>query len=144
MNEPVFKEDKFAALLGIVQEPCDKDGCGAVRMPLDVCHQNKMGNAHGGAIFTLTDMAFAAACKNLGIHCVTAQCSISYLAPGEGEYLRAEAEAVKIGRHLAVFDVIVTDSRKRKVATATMTGYLVGPLALNPAPDQGEEHDCSK
>ena len=141
MSEPVFKEDRFAALLGIVQEPCDKDGHGVVMMPLKNCHQNKMGSAHGGAIFTLTDMAFAAACKNLGIHCVSAQCSISYLAPGEGEYLRAEAEAVKIGRHLAVFDVLVTDSRQRKVATATMTGYLVGPLAQNPAPHRGEEHD---
>ena len=144
MSEPVFKEDKFAAMLGIVQEPCDKDGHGVVKMPLGTCHQNKMGNAHGGAIFTLTDMAFAAACKNLGIHCVSAQCSISYLAPGEGEYLRAEAEAVKVGRHLAVFDVLVTDSRKRKVATATMTGYIIGPLALNPAPEQGEDHDCGR
>ena len=144
MNGPVFKEDKFAAMLGIVQEPCDKDGHGVVKMPLSTCHQNKMGNAHGGAIFTLTDMAFAAACKNLGIYCVSAQCSISYLAPGEGEYLRAEAEAVKVGRHLAVFDVLVTDSRKRKVATATMTGYIIGPLALNPAPEQGEGHGCDE
>ena len=98
MNEPVFKEDKFAAMLGIVQEPCGKDGCGIVRMPLKECHQNKMGKAHGGAIFTLTDMAFAAACKNLCIHCVTAQSSISYLSSGTGEYLRAEAELVKLVR----------------------------------------------
>lgn len=144
MSEPVFKEDKFAAMLGIVQEPCDKDGHGAVIMPLDTCHQNKMGNAHGGAIFTLADMAFAAAGKELGIHCVSAQCSISYLAPGEGEFLRAEATPVKIGRHLAVFDVLVTDSKGRKVATATMTGYILGPLVLHPAPDQGEDHDCGR
>ena len=140
MNEPVFKEDKFAAMLGIVQEPCGKDGCGIVRMPLKECHQNKMGNAHGGAIFTLTDMAFAAACKNLGIHCVTAQSSISYLSSGTGEYLRAEAEPVKLGKHLAVFDITVTDSNGRKVAKATMTGYLVGPLVQHPAPQKAAEH----
>jgi acyl-CoA thioesterase len=141
MNEPVFKEDKFAAMLGIVQEPCGKDGCGVVRMPLKEFHQNKMANAHGGAIFTLADMAFAAACKNLGIHCVSAQCSISYLSAGTGEYLRAEAESVKLGRHLAVFDVTVTDSNGRKVAKATMTGYLVGPLAQYPAPEKAGSND---
>ncbi|MBQ4616177.1 MAG: PaaI family thioesterase [Mailhella sp.] len=141
MSELVFEEDKFAAMLGIVQEPCSKDGCGAVRMPLKECHHNKMGNAHGGAIFTLTDMAFAAACKNLGIHCVSAQCSISYLSAGTGDYLRAEAESVKLGRHLAVFDITVTDSNGRRVAKATMTGYVVGPLALNPAPEQAVKHD---
>lgn len=141
MNEPVFKEDRFAALLGIEQEPCSKDGCGIVRMPLKDFHRNKMGNAHGGAIFTLTDMAFAAACKNLGIHCVTAQSSISYLSSGTGEYLRAEAELVKLGKHLAVFDIIVTDSNRRKVAKAVVTGYLVGPLAQHPAPEKAVEHD---
>ena len=141
MYEPVFKEDKFASMLGIVQEPCGQDGCGAVRMPLQEFHQNKMGKAHGGAIFTLTDMAFAAACKNLGIHCVTAQSSISYLSSGAGEYLRAEAELVKLGKHLAVFDIVVTDSNRRKVAKATVTGYLVGPLAQHPAPEKAVEHD---
>ena len=141
MNEPVFKEDRFAALLGIVQEPCDTAGCGIVRMPLDDFHRNKMGNAHGGAIFTLTDMAFAAACKDLGIHCVTAQSSISYLSSGEGEYLRAKAEPVKLGKHLVVFDITVTDSHARKVAKATMTGYLVGPLVQYPAPEKGIAND---
>ena len=141
MYEPVFKEDKFASMLGIVQEPCGQDGCGAVRMPLQEFHQNKMGKAHGGAIFTLTDMAFAASCKNLGIHCVTAQSSISYLSSGSGTYLRAVAEPVKLGKHLAVFDVIVTDSNDRKVAKATITGYLVGPLAQHPAPEKVVEHD---
>ena len=141
MNEPVFKEDKFAAMLGIVQEPCGEDGCGIVRMPLQEFHQNKMGKAHGGAIFTLTDMAFAASCKNLGIHCVTAQCSISYLSSGSGEYLRAVAEPMKLGKHLAVFDVTVTDSNNRKVAKATVTGYLVGPLAQHPAPVKAGNND---
>ena len=141
MSEAVFEGDRFAAMLGIVQVEAQGDGCGIVRMPLKECHQNKMGNAHGGAIFTLTDMAFAAACKNLGIHCVTAQSSISYLSSGTGEYLRAEAEPVKLGRHLAVFDITVTDSNDRKVAKATMTGYLVGPLVQYPAPEKAEGHD---
>lgn len=129
MSGPVFEGDRFAAMLGIEQVEAGGTGHGVVVMPLGEKHHNRMAKAHGGAIFTLADMAFAAACKELGIHCVTAQCSISYLAPGEGGYLRAEAEPVKLGRTLAIFDVMVTDDRGRKVAKATMTGYLVGPLA---------------
>ena len=141
MGEPVFKEDNFAALLGIEQIAAEKEGHGVVVMPLAAKHRNKMGSVHGGAIFTLVDMAFAAACKELGIHCVTAQSSISYLSSGSGTYLRAVAEPVKLGKHLAVFDVIVTDSNDRKVAKATITGYLVGPLAQHPAPEKAVEHD---
>jgi acyl-CoA thioesterase len=139
MSGPVFKEDNFASLLGIEQIEAEKEGQGIVVMPLASKLRNKMGTAHGGAIFTLVDMAFAAACKELGIHCVTAQCSISYLNPGEGEYLRAEAVPVRLGKTLATFDVIVTDSRERMVAKAIVVGHLVGPLAEYPAPSQGEE-----
>jgi len=135
----VFEEDKFASYLGIFEEKTDEPGHGIVVMPLKEHHHNKMANAHGGAIFTLADMAFAAACKNLGIHCVSAQCSISYLAPGAGELLRAEAEAVKLGRTLAVFDVTVTDENGRKVARAMITGYMYGPLAEHPAPGKAHE-----
>ena len=41
MNEPVFKEDKFAAMLGIVQEPSGEDGCGIVRTPLKEFHHTR-------------------------------------------------------------------------------------------------------
>lgn len=138
MGEPVFKEDNFAALLGIEQIAAEKEGHGVVVMPLAAKHRNKMGSVHGGAIFTLVDMAFAAACKELGIHCVTAQCSISYLNPGEGDQLRAEASPIRLGKTLSTFDVVVTDSRGRMVAKAVIMGHLAGPLAEHPAPQQGE------
>jgi len=129
MSEAVFEGDKFAAMLGITEAEERCDGCGIVVMPFEEKHHNRMQAAHGGAIFTLADMAFAAACKNLGIHAVTSQSSISYLAPGLVSPLRAEARPVKVGRHLAIFDVLVSDGSGRPIAKALMTGYVYGPLA---------------
>ena len=129
MSKAVPERVNFESLLGIQwgEAPCD--GCGVVTMPLEEKHQNRFKTAHGGAIFTLADMAFAAACRNLGISAVTSQSSISYLAPGVVSPLRAEATPVKIGRHLAIFDVLVSDGSGRAVAKAVMTGYIQGPLS---------------
>lgn len=141
MSKAVFEGDNFAAMLGISQVEATCDGCGVVVMPFEEKHQNRMSAAHGGAIFTLADMAFAAACKNLGIHAVTSQSSISYLAPGLVSPLRAEARPVRIGRHLAIFDVVVSDGSGRAIAKALMTGYIHGPLDKELFDELGVEYE---
>ena len=121
------------SLLGLTVESFDGSGKGVVSMPLDERHGNVFGNAHGGAVFTLADMAFAAGCRGAGILCVSAQCSISYLLPGTRGPLRAEAVPVRIGRTLAVYDITVHDGDGRTIARASMTGYILRRF--------GAEHD---
>jgi acyl-CoA thioesterase len=125
MADAVFKEGTLSALLGIQLEYSDDTGHGVVSMPFDSRHFNQMGNAHGGAIFTLADMAFAAGCHGAGMVCVSAQCSISYLAPGQSGPLKAEAIPVRLGKTLAVFDILVYDGSGRNIAKAVMTGYVL-------------------
>ncbi len=136
MSDAVFKEGTLSGLLGIILEKADPDGHGVVSMPLDKRHHNQLGNAHGGAIFTLADMAFAAGCQGAGLMCVSAQCSISYLLPGQGSRLRAEAVPVKLGRTLVVFDIMVYDESGKNVAKAVMTGYVIRRTR-----NGGEKHD---
>ena len=124
----VMTEGTLAGLLGITMERSDADGRGAVSMPMDSRHINVLGNAHGGAIFTLADMAFAAGCRGAGLLCVSAQCSISYLLPGTCGPLRAEAVPVKLGRTLTVYDIMVYDGDGRNIAKAVMTGYVLKRL----------------
>ena len=131
----VVTEGTLAGLLGITVESFDENGKGTVSMPLDERHHNVLGNAHGGAIFTLADMAFAAGCRGAGILCVSAQCSISYLLPGECGPLRARACPVKLGSTLAVFDIQVYDAAGRTIARAVMTGYIIKRLKA------GEGHE---
>lgn len=135
MGCDVVTEGTLAGLLGIRVESFDAEGNGAVSMPLDTRHLNVLGNAHGGAIFTLADMAFAAGCRGAGILCVSAQCSISYLLPGICGPLRAEAVPVRLGRTLAVYDIMVYDGDGRNIAKAVMTGYVLKKM------DCGDGHE---
>ena len=135
MGCDVVTEGTLSALLGIRVEGFDAEGNGEVSMPLDSRHLNVMGNAHGGAIFTRADMAFAAGCRGAGILCVSAQCSISYLLPGTCGPLRAKASPVRLGRTLAVYDIMVYDGEGRNITKAVMTGYVLKKL------DCGDAHD---
>lgn len=131
----VVAEGTLSGLLGVTVDRTEADGRGEVSMPLDERHYNVLGNAHGGAIFTLADMAFAAGCRGAGLLCVSAQCSISYLLPGTCGPLRAVGVPVKLGRTLVVYDIMVYDGEEREIAKAVMTGYVLRKLHCE------EQHD---
>ncbi len=57
------------------------------------------GIAHGGVIAYLTDNAIAFAAGSIqGVTAVTAGLALSFLRPGTGEFLLAEARVVRAGR----------------------------------------------
>ncbi len=122
LNDYFHSSDTFATRLDIeIVEACD--GCAIARMPLSPMHRNGMGNAHGGAIYSLVDMAFAAVAHASGRFYVTAQASITYLEPGRIGPLRAEAHKIRAGKTLGIYEVRVTDVDEVLVAIATITGY---------------------
>ncbi len=122
LNRYFHESDSFATGLEISIVDVGEDFAVA-SMPLSPQHRNGLGNAHGGAIYTLVDMAFAAAAHASGTFFVTSQSSISYLEPGRLGPLRAEAKKIRVGKTLGTFDVRVYDSDGVLVAIATMTGY---------------------
>lgn len=119
------KHDPFSNSLGIRLEEVGEE-YGVATMPLTPRHRNGMGNAHGGAIFALIDMTFAAACCAMGTYCVNTQSSVSYLRPGRIGPLRGEVRKVRAGRNLGVYNVQVTDADQTLVAVATITGFFSG------------------
>ena len=87
----VIEKDAFARYTGIeVVE--HSPGRAKVRMAVRDHHRNGLGMVHGGAIFTLADYAFAAACNSHGFASVAINASISYLKSPTGAVLQAEAE----------------------------------------------------
>lgn len=126
-----FELDQFARALDIELLEISPER-GVAVMPLDDRHKNGMGTAHGGAIFSLADMAFAAASNAAGVYWVNAQSSISYLEPGRVSPLRGEAVCVRRGHHLGVYDIRITDGAGTLVAVATVTGCNTGvPMPRN-------------
>lgn len=104
-----FRRDLFAEFVGI--ELLDaQDGRATARLRLKDHHRNSIGLIQGGAIFTLADLAFAAAVHSRGQIAVAIHCSISYLKAAKGDLLHAEAEEVSCGPKIAVYTVRITDA----------------------------------
>ena len=111
-----FQQDAFATLLGI--ELADISAGGAVaRMEIQPRHCNIHGTAHGGAIFTLADFAFQAACNSHGTVAVALNVNISYLRPAGGGRLTAQAVEVSRSKRIGTYDIKVTDEAGQLIAT---------------------------
>ncbi len=122
LNDYFHHSDSFATRLGINIVEVGEDFAVA-EMPLTPTHRNGMQNAHGGAIYSLVDMAFAAASHVSGEFFVTAQTSITYLEPGRIGPLRATAQKIRLGKTLGTFEIRVQDNDGTLIAIAIITGY---------------------
>ena len=109
-------QDKLAAHLGI--ELLDvSEGRAKAKLAIGPAHLNGVRTAHGGAIFTLADLAFAAAANSHGTVAVAINVSISYLkAALEGGVLTAEAREITRNAKLGHYTVHVTDEASEVVA----------------------------
>ncbi len=99
-------KDKFARFLGIEIIELQA-GYAKARMDLGANHKNGLGMAHGGAIFTLADLAFAAASNSYGTSAVAINSNISYLNPVYSGILIAEAKEISKSYKLATYSVTV-------------------------------------
>ena len=117
-----FKQDKYAALSGI--ELIDvKLGWAKARMEIQDIHLNSYKVVQGGAIFTLADLAFAAAVNSYGNLALGVQTSISYFKSVSTGTLFAEAKVINLHKKLAYFHVDVTDDNGDLIAVFTATAY---------------------
>jgi acyl-CoA thioesterase len=88
---------------------------------------NLFGRAHGGAIFALIDEAFETVCQTVGSVTVALNVNVTYVAsPEERGILRAEAREVSGTKRTASYDIKVTDSRGRLIATCQALGFRTG------------------
>ena len=110
-----FRKDLFAAAVGIELIEAG-DGRARARMEIGDRHRNGLGLVHGGAIFTLADLAFAAAVNSRGRAAVAIHCSISYLKAASGDILFAEAEEVSCGPKIAAYTIGITDASGEIIA----------------------------
>ena len=81
----------------------------------------------GGALFTLSDFAFAAAIHTFGFRAVGMNTTTAFLKPGKGipgAKFTARAKVVSKTRRTAVFDVNVYDDQDRLLTHSIMTGFI--------------------
>ncbi|MDD3978165.1 MAG: PaaI family thioesterase [Methanomicrobium sp.] len=108
-------EDKFACEAGIELIKAE-NGIARVSMKIEEKHKNSHGTVHGGAIFTLADVAFAVASNSHGIPAAAINASISYMQAAKEGILYAEASEFALNHKLATYTVSVTDDKNNKIA----------------------------
>jgi len=82
--------------------------------------------AHGGAIFTLADVAFAAAGNSHGRKAVAMSMNINYRSPvKEGMNLIAEASEESIGRKTALYRMTVKTEDGKLIASSQGTVFIM-------------------
>lgn len=114
-QEIFFSSDKFAQHTGI--ELVDVGlGTATVRMEIGTRHMNSHGTVHGGAIYTLADVAFALASNSHGIPAAAINAGITYMKAAREGVLTARAEEYAQNPRLATYVVSVTDSAGERIA----------------------------
>lgn len=112
----IVENDRFAKHAGIELLEV-APGTATARMKITPQHLNGVNIVHGGAIFTLADLTFAAASNSHGTVAVAINVSIAYIKAVSAGTLFATAREVSRNPKLALYLVDITDDCSELVAT---------------------------
>ena len=118
-----FKNDRFAALAG-----CELletgEGYARARMLVGEEHLNGGNVCQGGALFTLADLAFAAAVNSHWVLTFSTSSNITFIrSVPKGTFVYAEARELVNHKRLPFGEVRLTDDEGRLIAVFTSSGY---------------------
>lgn len=118
-----FRNDHFAMQAGIELVEI-KPGYGKARMTITPSHLNAGNTTQGGAIFTLADLALAAAANSHGKLALSLDSAIHFLrTSGPGDTLTAEAHEKFIHKRTGYYQVEVTNQKGELIASFDATVY---------------------
>ncbi|GHT62233.1 phenylacetic acid degradation protein [Bacteroidia bacterium] len=117
-----FKADRYAVFSGIELLEVEP-GRAKTKMEIRDMHLNAGNVVQGGAIFTLADLAFAAAVNAYGNLAMSVETSIRYFKGVGSGTLYAEAKIVHLHKKLATFEVVVANEKEELIALFTATAY---------------------
>lgn len=117
-----MRADRFASSIGVRLLEV-REGYARASLRLRPEHLNGAGVAMGGAVFTLADLAFAAASNSRGQVAVGLDANITYARAAVGGTLTAEAREEAVSRRVSVCTVRVTDGEGQLVAIFRGTAF---------------------
>jgi acyl-CoA thioesterase len=135
MGEPDLKNcigtDQFADHVGI--ELLDvQPGRAIARLKIENHHLNGLGRTQGGVVFTLADLAFAAASNSHGIAAMAISVNIFFVkGTSAGSILTAQAIEISRNSKLATYQVDVLDETNSRVASFQGMVYRKTPAPSN-------------
>jgi acyl-CoA thioesterase len=110
-----IRKDPYMNSLGATIEEIE-NGYSRVSLVITESMLNFHGMTHGGLVFSLGDMAFAAASNSHGQTAVALNVTISFLrATKAGDHLIAEAKEVNLGGATALYDIVITEKNSQQL-----------------------------
>lgn len=110
-----FQKDTFSDLIGAKMEDVQPGYC-RVSIAVTDSMLNFHGTTHGGIVFGIADIAFAAACNSHGQVAVALSMDIHYVKPSKvGDHLVAEAQEVNRSAATALYEITVIEKNRGEV-----------------------------
>lgn len=123
LKKKLEHDDKYAEITGVEIIEA-RPGYSKVCLPYKESIMNSVGVPHGGALFTLADMAFSTA-ANYGQErvMVSTNANISFIKGAKRGPLVAEGKIINGGHRLATYSVEIFDGDGKCIAAAMISGY---------------------
>ena len=119
-----IEEEPYVRYLGIKVVEL-KPGYSVVKMKAEHRFNNIFSITHGGAIFSLIDVAFGAAANSYGTIAVALSMSINYIEPAvEGDVLTASAIQLAKTAKTATYSIKAKNSSDNIIAACQAVAYL--------------------
>ncbi len=124
--QKVKENDRFARLVGIKIEEAAQ-GYARVSLKIEDKHLNGVDITHGGAVFTLADLAFAIASNSHDKVALALSMSINLVkATTAGSLLTATATEDNLTNRTGLYRIVVKDESEDLVAVAEGLAYRKG------------------
>jgi acyl-CoA thioesterase len=131
-SKDMFEKDFFAKHAGI-ELLSISPGSASARLRVQPYHLNGVGIVQGGAIFTLADLAFAAAANSHAVVAVAVNISITFMKAVSSGTLLAEAREVALNPKLGTYTVEVKDENGHVIALFQGLAYRKSGAPSKPA-----------
>jgi acyl-CoA thioesterase len=123
ISKDFFKNDRFAAESGIELLEIG-EGYGKAKLEVTARHLNAGNTTQGGAIFTLADLALAAAANSHGTLALSISSQITFLRGSvPGDVLYAEARERHCGKRTGHYQVDVVNQDGKLIAVFEATVF---------------------
>ncbi len=103
------------------------EGTAKAQMTVTKNHLNGIGTVQGGALFTLADLAFAAASNSREKIAVALDANINFIKAVSSGILTATAEEIDLKRTIGIYRVEIRNEADELIATFQSTAYRKEP-----------------
>lgn len=102
-----------------------KKGYSKARMKYKKELLNPYGMLHGGSLYSMADIVAGTAACMWGYYVTTVSGTLNFLLPADDiKYVYCEARQLRQGKHLAVYDVKITDDKQQLLDSGEFTFFV--------------------